>query len=233
MLSRSIGPETLAKSFVAVQPYAAPQGRPWEIFNDALLESSTDVPNPGQWSSDPYTISDYDAVTIVALAMVAAGTPDPAVFNPYVRTVTKGGANTVQVHSYTEGLTALGTGHSIQYVGPSGPMAFDQWQNAPGGFSVAVYDPSGETKLIESITASAIGELSRPAGRYFAGGRSRAIAPAIATAQTGAMVITNGRIVSLAECESRSKAMKTMTVPKSSRTKPAMSPGHLSDFIVA
>jgi ABC-type branched-subunit amino acid transport system substrate-binding protein len=160
-VSQAIGAETLAKSFVAVQPYAAPQGRPWEIFNDALLASGSEVPNPEQWSTDPYTISDYDSVTIVALAMVAAGTTDPAFFNPYVRTVTTGGANTVQVHSFDEGLTALGTGHPIQYVGPSGPMAFDQWQNAPGGFSVAVYDPSGETKLIESISATAIGALSR------------------------------------------------------------------------
>src|SRR5438132_8613601 len=40
----------------------------------------------------------------------------------------------------------------------------------------------------------------------------------MATAQTGAMVITNGRIVSLAECELRSKASKTRTVPNSSTT---------------
>jgi branched-chain amino acid transport system substrate-binding protein len=160
-VSASIGAEILAKSFVAVEPYAPPQGRPWEIFNDALIGSATDVPNPGQWSSDPYTIAFYDAVTIVALAIVAAGTTDPAVFNPYVRTVTRGGATTVQVHSYTEGLAALATGHAIQYVGPSGPMVFDQWQNVPGGFSVAAYDPSGETKLIDSIAASAMGALSR------------------------------------------------------------------------
>jgi branched-chain amino acid transport system substrate-binding protein len=160
-VSAVIGREILAKSIVAVQPYAPPQGRPWEIFNDALLESGTDVPSPGQWASDPYTIAAYDAATIVALAIVAAGTTDPAVFNPYVRTVTKGGADTVQVHSYAEGLTTLATGHPIQYVGPSGPMTFDQWQNVPGGFSVAVYDPSGETTLIESISASAIGALSQ------------------------------------------------------------------------
>jgi len=160
-VSQSIGPAVLAKSFVAVQPYAAPQGRAWEIFNDALLASTPAVPNPGQWSSDPYTSVTYDEVTIVALAMVAAGTADPAFFNPYVRTVTTRGANTVEVHSYAEGLTALTSGHPIQYVGPAGPMAFDKWQNAPGGFSVAVYDPSGSTKLIEAISASAIGELSK------------------------------------------------------------------------
>jgi branched-chain amino acid transport system substrate-binding protein len=160
-VSKSIGPAIFAKSFVAVQPYAAPQGRAWEIFNDALLTSSPEIPNPGQWSGNPYVVSDFDAVTIVALAMVAAGTVDPAVFNAYVTSVTTGGANTVVMHSYAEGLTALPTGHAIQYVGPSGPMAFDQWQNAAVGFSLATYDLGGQTTLIDSIAASAVGALSR------------------------------------------------------------------------
>ena len=159
-VSQAIGSAVLAKSFVGVQPYAAPQGRPWEIFNDALLASAPEVPNPAQWSSDPYTSSTYDAVTIVALAIVAAGTTDPAVFNPFVRTITAGGSGTVEVHAYVEGLTALRTGHMIQYVGPSGPLAFDKWQNAPGGFSVAGYDPSRQTTLIGSITAGDVGKLS-------------------------------------------------------------------------
>jgi branched-chain amino acid transport system substrate-binding protein len=159
-VSQSIGSAVLAKSFAGVQPYAAPQGRPWEIFNDALLASVLEVPNPAQWSSDPYTSSTYDAVTIVALAIVAARTTDPAVFNPFVRTITAGGSGTVEVHSYVEGLTALRTGHMIQYVGPSGPLAFDKWQNAPGGFSVAAYDPSRQTTLIGSVTAGDVGKLS-------------------------------------------------------------------------
>jgi branched-chain amino acid transport system substrate-binding protein len=159
-VSQSIGPAVLAKSFVGVQPYAAPQGRAWEVFNEALLASTPAVPNPQQWSSDPYTISNYDAVTIAALAMVAAGTTDPAVFNPYIRTITAGGSSTVAVHTYAEGVTALGTGHMIQYVGPSGPLTFDKWQNAPGGFSVAAYDAGGQTTLIDSITAGAVGQLS-------------------------------------------------------------------------
>jgi branched-chain amino acid transport system substrate-binding protein len=160
-VSQSIGPATFAKSFVAVQPYAAPQGRAWEIFNDALLTSSTVIPNPGQWSDNPYVMSDFDAVTIAALAMVAAGTVDPAIFNPYVKSVTTAGGNSVVVHSYAEGLSALRTGHAIQYVGPSGPMAFDRWQNAPVGFSLAIYDVGGNTTLIDSIAASAIGALNR------------------------------------------------------------------------
>ena len=39
------------------------------------------------------------------------------------------------------------------------------------------------------------------------------MAAAIATIQTGAIVMMKGRMVSLFECETRSKASKTATVP--------------------
>ena len=41
----------------------------------------------------------------------------------------------------------------------------------------------------------------------------RTRAAATATIQTGAIVMTNGRMVSLFECDTRSKASKTATVP--------------------
>jgi len=159
-VSNSIGREVLAKVFAGVQPYAAPQGRPWEIFNDALLAAGSDVPNPGQWSSDPYAIANYDAVTIAALAMVEAGTTDPAFFNRFIKGVTDGGTNDVVVHSYEEGIKALAAGHNIQYVGPSGPIVFDRWHNVAGGYSIVAYDPSGETKLVGAVDAAAVAKLS-------------------------------------------------------------------------
>ena len=60
---------------------------------------------------------------------------------------------------------------------------------------------------------------------------SRTLAAAIATAQTGAIVITNGRIVSLAELEIRSKASNTATVPKSRSSEPAASAAISFQFI--
>jgi branched-chain amino acid transport system substrate-binding protein len=159
-VSGAIGAQRLASSFAGVQPYAAPQGRPWEIYNEALLGASGDVPNPGQWSSDPYAIANYDAVTIVALAMIEAKTTDPAFFNRFIKTVTDAGSNTVVVHSFDEGIKALAGGHAIQYIGPSGPLVFDRWHNIAGGFSVAAYDASGETKLIGTVDAAAVGKLS-------------------------------------------------------------------------
>ena len=159
-VSGAIGAQTLASSFAGVQPYAAPQGRPWEVFNDALLAASSEVPNPRQWSSDPYTMANYDAVTIAALAMVEAKTTDPRFFNRFIRTVVDGGTNAVVVHSYDEGIKALATNHAIKYVGPSGPIVFDAWHNVAGGFSVVSYDPSGETKLTGAVDAAAVAKLS-------------------------------------------------------------------------
>ena len=159
-ISKSIGPDVLARVFAGVQPYAPPQGRPWEIFNDALLAAGSEVPKPGQWSSDPYAIANFDAVTIAALAMVEAGTTDPRFYNGFIKSVTDGGTNDVVVHSYDEGIKVLAAGHAIQYVGPSGPIAFDQWHNVAGGFSVVSFDPSGETTLIGAVTAATVAKLS-------------------------------------------------------------------------
>ena len=53
----------------------------------------------------------------------------------------------------------------------------------------------------------------------------------MATIQTGAMVIRNGRMVSLAEWESRSNARKTSTVPYDKSTKPMASSGAVLQFI--
>jgi branched-chain amino acid transport system substrate-binding protein len=159
-VSLSIGAQTLATFYAGVQPYAAPQGRPWEIFNDALLAAGSAVPNPGQWSSDPYAMANYDAVTIAALAMVEAGTTDPRFYNRFIKTVTDGGTNDVVVHSYEEGIKVLAARHAIQYVGPSGPIVFDRWHNVAGGFSIVSYDPSGQTKLIGAVDAAAVAKLS-------------------------------------------------------------------------
>src|SRR4029077_14884621 len=55
-------------------------------------------------------------------------------------------------------------------------------------------------------------EFMQPAYSLFL--RSRTLAAAVASPQTGAIVMMNGLIVSLPECDTRSKAPKTATVPE-------------------
>jgi hypothetical protein len=54
--------------------------------------------------------------------------------------------------------------------------------------------------------------------------RSKTNAAATATAQSGATVMTNGRIVSLAEWEFRSNNWKTSTLPKMSAANATATP---------
>ena len=61
--------------------------------------------------------------------------------------------------------------------------------------------------------------------------RRRTRAAAMATAQTGAIVMTNGRIVSLAEFELRSNASNTATVPYARRRNATASAATSFQFI--
>ena len=63
-----------------------------------------------QWSSDSYSMMDYDGVIVMALAAVAAKSTNPAVYNKYIEAVTTASSTAQTVNSYAEGLAALKAG---------------------------------------------------------------------------------------------------------------------------
>jgi ABC-type branched-subunit amino acid transport system substrate-binding protein len=156
----AITPATVASSFVGLQPYAPTTGPAWETFNAALMADASKVPDPSQWSSDPYSMTYYDAVVIMALAMTAAKSTDPSVWNDYVLKVTTASASATVVTNYADGKTALAAGKQIQFVGAGGPVAFNQWHNSTGAFEVAAY-VNGKVKLVGSVSAADIAALSQ------------------------------------------------------------------------
>ncbi|MCU1659416.1 MAG: hypothetical protein JWO57_4072 [Pseudonocardiales bacterium] len=158
-VSGAVGKQNLTKVYLGEQPYAPPSGQSWTAFNTALLASGSAVPKPSQWSTDPYTMTYYDAVNIMALAAVSSNSTDPATFNTAVPDVTRARPGAKIVHSYAEGLAALKGGQKISYLGAGGVVAFDQWHNSTGGFEIAAYNPDGSLKLIGSVTADQIAPL--------------------------------------------------------------------------
>ncbi len=159
-VSGAIGAQAMAKSFTGMQPYAPPTGPAWQTFNQTLMASSAQVPKPGQWSSDPYTMTYYDAVNVMALAMIAAKSTDPGVFTSYVPKVTEPRSGATAVYSFSQGKQALLAGKQIQYVGAGGPVVFDKWHNSTGAFEAAQY-VFGNIHLVGSVTAAEIAALSR------------------------------------------------------------------------
>ena len=156
----AITPASVASSFVGLQPYAPTSGPAWETFNTALLADASKVPDPSQWARDPYSMTYYDAAVVMALAMTAAKSTDPSVWNDYVLKVTTAAAGATVVTSYADGKTALAAGKQIQYVGAGGPIAFNQWHNSTGAFEVAAY-VGGKVKLVGSVSAADIAALSQ------------------------------------------------------------------------
>jgi branched-chain amino acid transport system substrate-binding protein len=156
----AIGAAAMAKYFEGMQPYAPPQGPAWQAYNRSLLASGSQVPKPSQWSTDPYSMTYYDSVNVMALAMLAAKSTSPAVFDKYITKVTEPGPGKTVVSTFTAGKAALKAGQQIQYVGAGGPIVFNRWHNSTGAFEAARY-MQGNIVLVGSVSAAQIAALSR------------------------------------------------------------------------
>jgi ABC-type branched-subunit amino acid transport system substrate-binding protein len=155
-MAGAIGKSAVNQYFVAEQPYAPASGAAWQVFNKNLLASAS-VDKPAQWSTDSYTMTDYDSVIVMALAATAAKNTNPAVWNAFIPAVTSKGATVV--HSYAAGVAALRAGKKIDYVGAAGIIDFNQWHNSGGGFQIDSYQPNGDLSLVSSITAAQLAPL--------------------------------------------------------------------------
>jgi branched-chain amino acid transport system substrate-binding protein len=160
-VSGAIGKDKLQAIFAAAQPYAPSTGPAYDIENNELLALGSAIPQPGpggpgQWTADPYTETDYDAIVIMALAMVMAKTPDPAFYNQYISQVVADTAGATEVHSFQEGKDALAAGKTIHYVGAGGPIALDKYHNSNGAFSLVGYAPDGTNPQLDTVSAADI-----------------------------------------------------------------------------
>ena len=157
----AIGKPALSKYFVGAIPYAPASGPAWQVYNKYVLSTPGVTKPASQWSSDSYSMVDYDGVIVMALAAVAAKSTSPAVYNKYIEAVTTASSTAQTVHSYAEGLAALKAGKKIDYVGATGIIAWNQWHNSTGGFEITGYQPNGSTPLVATISAADIAPLSK------------------------------------------------------------------------
>jgi len=151
----ALGKSFLDKQDNAVVAYSPPTSLAYRTYTSALLASKKQVPQPGQWDADLYSVADYDSVVIMALAMDAAHSTKPSVYNGYVTKVTSPTKGAIVVHTYADGKAALAKGKRIQYVGAVGPTVFDRWHNSGQGFAVERYS-NGSWKVTTLLSAADI-----------------------------------------------------------------------------
>jgi ABC-type branched-subunit amino acid transport system substrate-binding protein len=159
-MAGAIGKSATAQYFVAESPYAPTSGAEWQTFNKNLLASRS-VPKPAQWSTDSYTMTDYDSVIVMALAATAVNSTSPAVWNASIPAVTTASPVAEVVHTYAAGVAALKAHKKIDYVGAAGIIDFNKWHNSSGGFEIAAYQSSGDLAPVSLITAAQLAPLIR------------------------------------------------------------------------
>ena len=151
----AIGTSLLNKQDYAVVAYSPPTSPAYKKFTSELMASAKQVPNPSQWNADLYSVADYDSAIILALAMDAAHSDSPSVYNRYVSKVTAPSSGATVVHTYAAGKAALAKGKHIQYVGGVGPIHFDRWHNAGNAFAIERY-VNGNWKASSLVSAAEI-----------------------------------------------------------------------------
>ncbi|MFZ1994979.1 MAG: hypothetical protein WAU75_12775, partial [Solirubrobacteraceae bacterium] len=142
-LAGAIGSSAFSRDFTGITPEPAQTTAAHGAWVKALGQASAHVKSPiSQWYNEPYAEASYDGVIMQALAMIAAKSTSPAVYNPFINDVTQPGPGKVKVYDFASGKAALAAGKKIQYIGVSGPVTFNQWHNFYGN-QIAVQFPQG------------------------------------------------------------------------------------------
>jgi ABC-type branched-subunit amino acid transport system substrate-binding protein len=146
-----VGPGNFQKDVKAIVPYVSLSGSGYDLYKTSLLRLGSQVQNSARFVGNPYAIGDFDSVIIAALAMVAANSTSPRIYNSFITRVTDQSPGATLVHSYADGLAALKAGKTIQYVGASGPLVFNPFHSAGRAFSYEDFDPATKSMKTSSV----------------------------------------------------------------------------------
>lgn len=163
-VSGAVGSRDLFKYFTAETPASASGGPAWQLYKTSLMASKGQVADPGRWATNGYTQSYYDSTNLMALAMIAAKSVKPSVYNGSIIKLTLPSPGAVKVYTFKQGKDALAAGKTIRYIGVTGPIAFNRWHNSPGQLEVAHYSLDGTIAKVPGagpITSTEINAVSR------------------------------------------------------------------------
>jgi len=156
----AIGSSQFTKYFTAVADGTPKPSPATTAYAAGLKAEKSKVPAPeAQWVTNPYSGAGYDGVMVQALAMDAAHSTSPKVYNKFINAVTAKGAGKSVVYTYAEGKTLLAKGKKIQYIGVTGPVQFDRYHNAFGNQAAEQILANDHIKVVRVITQQQIQAL--------------------------------------------------------------------------
>jgi ABC-type branched-subunit amino acid transport system substrate-binding protein len=140
-VGKAIGPAKLASLQLVAVPYAPFSGPTYDAFKKALLKTPTK--NPAQFSTDIFSLSQFDAVNIASLCMLQTKSTTPATYNPCIMKITAPNPSATVVHTFAAGKAALAQGKTIRYVGVTGSIVLNKYHSSPGEFAIVRYTSAG------------------------------------------------------------------------------------------
>ena len=156
----AMGSSQFTKYFTAVADGTPKPSPATTAYAAGLKAEASKVPAPEkQWVTNPYSGAGYDGGMVQALAMDAAHSTSPKVYNKFINAVTSKGAGKSVVYTYAEGKTLLAKGKKIQYIGATGPVLFNRYRNAFGNEAAVQILANDQFKVVRVITQQQIQAL--------------------------------------------------------------------------
>ena len=157
----AIGGGTLASDLYILEAYTPFRGPAYKVFKPALL--ALKLPNVRSYTSDPFAAEPYDGVLLAAIAMIAAHSTNPSVYNSYITKVTSG---SVVVQTFAQAKAALANGKKVRYEGVLGPIAFNRYHTSSGAMALVQFPTANAMiqgtapNIIRIVPASAIAKIT-------------------------------------------------------------------------
>jgi branched-chain amino acid transport system substrate-binding protein len=155
-VAAAVGAQTIQDNFAAATLGVDHSGAAYDTFQAAVIAEKANIKNYDKYLTHPQTLHFYDAVTLGALAAVAAKSNVSKVYAPFLKPIANGVPGATVVTSFEQGVALLKQGKAIRYIGPGGPTNFDNYNNSSVTFQLDKYGPAGATVLLGPVSASDI-----------------------------------------------------------------------------
>ena len=150
----AIGLQDFLANYTAVDLKLSLQGAGYDEFVTQLTtaDSKFSGSNALTYKGKSPTVHLYDGIIMTALAMVAANSADPKVYDPKIIDIANGVSGAVVVSTYKDGVASLKAGKSIRYVGAAGENNFNQYNNSQQGYNLVTMDKDGNEVVIGQLS---------------------------------------------------------------------------------
>jgi branched-chain amino acid transport system substrate-binding protein len=156
-VSGALGASTFQRDFTSLITAPSAPTAATTAYEAAVTAVKSQEPTPWQsYLSNPFSLTYWDGVMVVALAMNAAHSVNPTVFNRFIPQVANPGAGKTIVYTYAQGVAALKAGKQIQYFGATGLINFNQWHNSYGDQEAVASNGGAQPIELGAVTAKEI-----------------------------------------------------------------------------